>query len=227
MTTMPARESGKGLSRDVYADAALDFIDAHGVEPLSLRALGSQLGVHATAVYRHFGSKNEVLEAALQRMLERENIQIPETGTPREQILALLRGLRDAFQAHPHMAVPNLTLQDEQATVEFVRYALSLLEQMGLQGDDLVVAYQMLETFSVGTNAYDWGEYPEALEGRRRGRRLVGHPAMDTASRSIETMTEINDRAFELAAEALLDAVERLGGVDRSAVGVTGSRDRG
>lgn len=207
---MPPREPGKGLSREVYADAALAFIDSHGVEKLSLRMLGKQLGVHATAVYRHFGSKNEVVEAALQRMFEREDIQIPETGTPREQLLAILRGLRGAFRAHPNLALPNLSMQDEQATVEFVRVALALLEQMGLQGDDLVVAYQALETFTVGSNAYDWGDYPRGLEARRRGRRLVGHPAMDDASRSLESMTDINDGAFEMTAHALLDAIERL-----------------
>lgn len=207
MATSTARS---GLSREAYADAALDYIDAHGVESLSLRRLGGELGVHATAVYRYFRSKDELLEAALAQMFARESIEVPTSGTPRERIAGLLTALRRAFRTHPNMALPNLMMQDEQSSVQFVRTTLELLEEMGLQGRNLVVAYQMLETFTVGTNAYDWERFPEGLEARRRGRRLVGNAAMEDASRSLESMVDVVEQAFAASAEALLDAVERL-----------------
>ena len=209
------REASKApLSREAFADAAITIIDERGFDALSMRALGEELGVHATAVYRHFANKHELVEAALARMLVVSGAAVPEAGSPRERIAGLMRSLRRAFAQHPNLALPNLTIQDEQATVEFVRIALALLREMGLRGRDLVVAYQMLETFSVGTNAYDWGNFPDALEARRRGRRMVGDEAFDQCSRTLESMAAVNDDAFEIGLEALLDACAALAAAD-------------
>ena len=208
---MPNRPaSSPALSREAYAAAALEFIDENDFESLTLRALGDRMGVHYTALYRHFRNKDELIEAVLAHMLATSDVSIPEKGTPRERILGLMRTLRAAFAKHPRMALPNLTEQDEQATAALVHAGLTLLEDMGLQGRDLMVAYQMLETFSVGSNAYDFVGYPEGVERRMRGRRLVGHPATDEAARSLDTMQAINDEAFEVAAGALLDACEAM-----------------
>lgn len=204
------RTGSQPLSRETYARAALAIVDERGFDALTMRSLGEALGVHGTAVYRHFASKEELVEAVLAYMLETSGVAIPEEGSPRERLLGLLRSLRRAFAQHPNLALPNLTLQDEQATNEFVHAALALLSDMGLRGHSQVVAYQMLETFTVGTNAYDWGGYPAALEARRRGRRLSGHPALDRSSRTLAAMERINDEAFDVAANALLDACERL-----------------
>ncbi len=203
------------LSREGYVVAALAFIDEHGLDDFSLRSLGRAMGVHGTAVYRYFKGRDELLEAVLAHMLEVEHVSVPARGTPRARLLALLRSLRRAFRRHPNLALPNLTMQDEQATAAIVDTALTLLADMGLRGETLVAAYQMLETFSVGSNAYDWGGYPEALESRRRGRRLSGNPALDASSRSLAAMEKVNERAFELAANALLDACEALGARQR------------
>lgn len=212
-------EPSRPLDRRTFAEAALAFIDANGMDKLTMRALGTSMGVHATSIYRHFSGKDELVEAALFLMLEESSVAIPATGSPRERLLALLRSLRAAFAAHPNLALPNLLQQDEQATAEIVRGGLAVLEEMGLRGRNLLVAYQMLESLSVSFNAYDFADYPDALEARRRGRRLVGHPELDDVSRDLATMQSLNDEAFERAAEALLDACEAMvdGNVERGA----------
>ena len=205
------RQAGREpLTREAFADAALQLIDEQGIDALTTRAIGEALGVHGTAVYRHFANKDELLEAALARMLETSGVGIPEDGTPRERILGLLRSLRRAFTEHPNLALANLTMQDEQATAEFVRAALALLGDMGLKGRKLAVAYQMLETFHVGTTAYDWGGYPEALEARRVGRRRSGARELESMSRSLAAMEKFNDEVFAVTAKALLDMCEAL-----------------
>lgn len=198
------------LTGEDFARAGLAIVDERGLDALSTRSLGEALGVHGTAVYRHFGSMAELVEAVLAHMLAVSGVSVPDEGTPRERLLGLLRSLRRAFKQHPNLALPNLSMQDEQATNESVHVALDLLGQMGLSGRKLVIAYQMLESFSVGTNAYDWGGYPVALDARRRGRRMSGHPAFDAPSRSLEAMVKLNDEAFEAAAAALLDACEAM-----------------
>ena len=187
-----------------------ELIDEHGLAALTTRALGEALGVHGTAVYRHFANMDDLMEAVLAYMLEISGVQVPDAGSPRERILALLWSLRRAFAEHPNLAIPNLTMQDEQATSALVDTTVELLSEMGLSGRKLVVAYQMIETFTVGANAYDWGGFPEALEARRRGRRLSGSPVFDSSSRTLEAMQRLNDEVFEATANALLDACEAM-----------------
>lgn len=203
-------EPRRPLSREAFAEAAVTFVDERGFDALTMRALGQAMGVHATAVYRYFSGKGELVEAALGAMLMESGAAVPATGTPRDRLLETMRSLRNAFARHPNFALPNLLLQDEQATVGIVEEALALLSQMGLQDRSLIVAYQMLETFSVGSNAYDFAGYPEALDARRRGRRHTGNPVWDDVTRDLDRMRVLNDEAFEVAAEALLDACETL-----------------
>ena len=198
------------MTREAFAKAGLAIVDESGLEALTTRALGERLGVHGTAVYRHFANMDELREAVLAEMLIVSGVEVPDVGSPRERMLGLLRSLRRAFSEHPNLAIPNLTMQDEQASAEFVKAAFDVLEDMGLSGRQLVVAYQMLETFTVATNAYDWGGYPDALEARRRGRRLSGHPAFEAPSRSLEAMQDLNEEVFEVMANALLDACEAM-----------------
>jgi AcrR family transcriptional regulator len=51
------------LSRERIRDVALDLIDVHGLDGLSMRRLASELGVQAASLYGHFRTKDEVLDA--------------------------------------------------------------------------------------------------------------------------------------------------------------------
>ena len=45
------------LTREQIVRAAIDLLDAEGLEGLNMRSLGTRLGSAATAVYWHVGSK--------------------------------------------------------------------------------------------------------------------------------------------------------------------------
>ena len=55
-----------GDLRRALLQAALRTIQAHGAESLTLRAVGQQLGVSRTALYRHFADKSALLAAVAQ-----------------------------------------------------------------------------------------------------------------------------------------------------------------
>jgi AcrR family transcriptional regulator len=52
------------LTRDQIVTAAIDLLDADGLEGLNMRALGKRLGAAATAVYWHLGSKDDLVALA-------------------------------------------------------------------------------------------------------------------------------------------------------------------
>lgn len=52
------------LTRELIVAAAIDLLDADGLEGLNMRALGRRLGSAATAVYWHVGSKDNLIALA-------------------------------------------------------------------------------------------------------------------------------------------------------------------
>ena len=55
------------LSRDQIVTAALELLDAEGLEGMNMRALGKHLGSAATAVYWHVGSRDSLIALAADR----------------------------------------------------------------------------------------------------------------------------------------------------------------
>lgn len=56
--------------RDVL-DHAVELLDTHGLAALTMRRLGSELGVQPSAIYHHFASKQELLAAVADEVLAR------------------------------------------------------------------------------------------------------------------------------------------------------------
>src|SRR5438034_7583538 len=52
------------LSRDQIVKAAIELLDAEGLEGLNMRELGRRLGSAATAMYWHVGSKEDLITLA-------------------------------------------------------------------------------------------------------------------------------------------------------------------
>src|SRR5215211_7813797 len=59
----PANRYHHGDLRRALLEEALQTIQAHGVEAVTLRAIGERLGVSRTALYRHFADKQALLAA--------------------------------------------------------------------------------------------------------------------------------------------------------------------
>jgi AcrR family transcriptional regulator len=60
--TEPAAEPRAPLSRDRVLRAAVQLADREGIEALSMRRLGQELGVEAMSLYNHVAKKEDVLD---------------------------------------------------------------------------------------------------------------------------------------------------------------------
>ncbi|RSN15500.1 TetR family transcriptional regulator [Nonomuraea sp. WAC 01424] len=58
----PQREQ---LTREQIVAAAIELLDAEGVEALSMRKLGARLGAGATSLYRHVTNRDELIQLAV------------------------------------------------------------------------------------------------------------------------------------------------------------------
>jgi AcrR family transcriptional regulator len=75
--TKPARPRVP-LTRDLVLRTALRLADQGGLESLTMRRLGQELGVEAMAVYYHFANKDEVLDGIVD--LVWTEIDLPAAG---------------------------------------------------------------------------------------------------------------------------------------------------
>lgn len=65
------RRDRSPLTRQLVLQAALDLIDAEGLEALTMRRLGQQLGRDPMALYRHTANRDDVLDGVVELVLSR------------------------------------------------------------------------------------------------------------------------------------------------------------
>ena len=58
------------LNRALIAETALSLIDERGLDQLSMRKLGAELGVEAMSLYNHVANKDDLLDAVADRLYE-------------------------------------------------------------------------------------------------------------------------------------------------------------
>lgn len=104
MGTSQARSSRHaGIDRDDVVECALRMVEAGGADSLTMRKLAAELGVTATSIYWHVGSRHEVIIALIERQAERLARHPVEGSTPRERIVNAALNVWDSALEHPEV----------------------------------------------------------------------------------------------------------------------------
>jgi len=197
------------LTQKDFVDAAMSFVDTHGLSELTMRRLGELLGVDPTACYRHFRTKDDLVVAMVDTMLAEVLDSLSVEPSPSATLAAQLLECRRAFHVHPQLAAA-LTVSDGAmpAGIALSRRAIGLLEQMGLSGDHLVRAYQLVESYTMGTSVFDMAAAPHHEEIRRERYRMFALPAFDAVAGTAAQVGAVSEAAFVAGLEAILDRLQ-------------------
>lgn len=210
------------LTRDQIVSAAVELLDAEGLEGLNMRALGTRLGTAATAVYWHVGSKDDLVALTADRVWGEVPLPDPAAAGWRAAATAMATGLHAMLGRHPWL------VQAFGTQVLFGRgkarhddHGLAVYEAAGFTGAQADQAMAGVFTFVLG-NAL--GPAAAASAGRRlardgedsmresmakaaeiaaefpRLRARLGTPAADHGA--------VPDETFEFGLRALLDGLE-------------------
>lgn len=95
--------SRQPLDPEFILTAALDVIDTHGAEGLTMRALATHLESGTTTLYRHFQNRAALIAAVTDRVLGKVNTAAPP-GTWQQVCKFLAQQLFDTLAAHPNLA---------------------------------------------------------------------------------------------------------------------------
>jgi AcrR family transcriptional regulator len=127
-TASPAR-----LDRRRVLEAALVLVDREGLEALTMRRLGTELGVDPMTVHHHVQSKDRLLDGIAELLWE--EVALPDgPGDPADALRGLARSLRDLFRRHPQAAPLILRCSRlPRSELELFRTYLDVLDAAGVR----------------------------------------------------------------------------------------------
>lgn len=101
----PARPPRKPpITAEAIVDAALEIIDAEGLDALSMRRVAQKLDTGAATLYAHVQNKDELLDLVVDRVTGDLNLPAPDPGAWEEQMTEGMRRIREVYLAHRDLA---------------------------------------------------------------------------------------------------------------------------
>lgn len=190
------------IEREAAIAKALEIIDRDGIDGLSIRNLGKELGVNGASLYHHFTDKDEILEGVRRLIMVEERVIFPASRNATWQDYARRSGTRyrAALLRHPN-AAPIMTPGRIRPTAIAARDLL--VQKMNEAGVPLRFGYPVME--SVETLAYGSAMLnPQRLSPDQRFELRVGHhvPHLEEAIRATHRSA---DKLFKLQLDALLE----------------------
>ncbi|MDG6103732.1 TetR/AcrR family transcriptional regulator C-terminal domain-containing protein [Dactylosporangium aurantiacum] len=155
-----------GLSRERVLDGALEYLDAHGLPALSMRKLGTHLGVEAMSLYRHVPNKAALLDGLVDRVMELAfaGLQDPppgRTGAWVPWMRQFAHALRAALRAHP--GVLPLAATRPVNSPDALRMSerwLATMRAAGLPLGRAMDVVNVVATFTIGHTLAEVGQTP-------------------------------------------------------------------
>lgn len=150
--TEEARGAKPKLTRELLAATTLRIADAEGLEALSMRRLGAELGVDPMAAYRHFPNKKALLAGVAEAVLAGADVETDPAAPWQEQFKEVARAYRRAMLAHSP-TVARLTATTPLNSLEFLRiveHGAAILASAGVPRAAAVSAIQAVGQLTSG-----------------------------------------------------------------------------
>ncbi len=149
------RERGKrgprpGLSADAIVDAAVRVADAEGLEAISMARVAAELGFTTMSLYRHVGSKEELLQLMWNASsLGAEHLVIEgDDWRSRLRTWAVIQ--RDMLDRHPWITqMPMAAPPAAPNTLHFVERGLGALDGTGIADPDKLRILGLLSSYTL------------------------------------------------------------------------------
>jgi AcrR family transcriptional regulator len=228
-----------GLDQRRIIEAAIRFIDEHGVQSLTMRRLGAALGVEAMALYRYVPSRESLLDGVVATVIQDlygdPEVMLEARDGWQDYLQRLSHGVRRIALAHPAV-FPLVATRPPAApwirpplrSLRWVDSFLTVLIEAGFRDDAAVAAYRAYTSFLLGHLLLEVSQrgIPVTSEDEPAG-AATDDPAgeVDLSSYThlprLKPLLEQDESAAEFE-EALESLVERLELVRRHGVRFSG-----
>ncbi|KAA6215101.1 TetR/AcrR family transcriptional regulator [Streptomyces albofaciens JCM 4342] len=222
----PARGRPARLDRARTLETALDLLNQSGLDALTMRRLADAMGVQAGALYRYFATKQDLLTAMAERMLEGVAESAEAAGDGGDdgdgdgnrgddwsaRLTALARAHRTALLAHRDGArVFAGTHATGSSVLGFANTFVGVLREAGFRDDDAARALYTVVNYTAGHTLEEQAalqaedEAPESVSTLRDAVTAGTYPHL---SATLPTLTSTDfTRLFEFGLGLIIEGL--------------------
>jgi AcrR family transcriptional regulator len=166
------------LTRERIVDAALGIMDAEGLEAVTMRRVGRELGVEAMSLYNHVKDKEDLLDGVTQRVMGEFHLPGP-TDDWRADARSAAHEWRRVLQLHPNVMRLMAERTKPMTSIDAFRpmdHAIEVLRRAGLSDRDTVQAFHAFGGYIFGFVLLEQGMMlgqPDDEQHRRSNEELA------------------------------------------------------
>lgn len=209
----PAAKDRVPLSRDRVLRTAIALADQSGIEALTMRRLGQELGVEAMSLYKHVANKDDILDGIVDLVVG--DIEVPPTGTPwRSAMRERALSAHDALLAHPWAAMQVMSrFNIGPGMTRYLDATLGRLLEGGFSVEGALDAWHTLDSHIYGFTLQELGLPFAAEEAAEVSAQVLGQLDGERFPHVVEVITHVMRSGrvedFEFGLELILDGLER------------------
>jgi AcrR family transcriptional regulator len=219
MTTPTTKQAPhrEPLTRERVLQAALKLADQGGIEALSMRKLGQELGVEAMAVYYHLANKDQVLDGIVDLVFS--EIELPVAGADwKTAMRSRAISLHDVLMRH-RWAIGMMEARQNAGPANLRHHdaVIGNLRAAGFDSPMVAHAYSLLDGYIYGFALTKMNlpfETPDEVDVATR--RMLEPVAMDAYPNLVALVSEHImlpgydfDDEFEYGLDVILDGLEQ------------------
>jgi len=150
-TNVPKQaKAAAALTRDKVLGAAVSLADRRGIEALSMRELGRQLGVEAMSLYNHVANKDDLLDGMVDMVID--EIDLPTLDADwRDAMRSRAISARAAFTRHPWAArLIDSRVSSGPRRLRYFDAVIGVLRRAGFTVELAARAFSLIDSYIYG-----------------------------------------------------------------------------
>ena len=205
------------LSRERILQSALVLVDERGLESLTMRKLGQELGFEAMSLYNHVANKDDLINGLLDLVLA--ECELPTTAgdwdvAVRRSAISVHDALRRHQWACPLLMTPG---RIRPVRLQYMDALLGCLREAGFSAETTFTAYHVLDGHILGFSLWEASHtYPD-IDLEEMAERFRSTITTDTYPHLYEHAEQhFTDgphrevRAFEFGLDLILDGLKKV-----------------
>jgi AcrR family transcriptional regulator len=203
----PRKKNVEPLARERIVAAAMQIIDTEGLDALSMRRLGAELGVNPMAAYYHVPNKAALYDLILEAVMAGVDTSGIDPAAPvDEQLKQAARSYRAAILAHPR-AIPVLATRSlrSAAALRPIEPFLGILFAAGLTPNEAMAAVDCIAQYILGGVVGYYHHVADEETNEQREFEVLDAAELPNLSRMIAEAQYVGDGAeFEFGLHAIV-----------------------
>ena len=197
-------QSERGVTRAAIVGAALEIIDADGVEPLTMRRLAGAVGMGLATLYGHVRNREDVLDGVAQLLMAEADVSV-HSGEPWQETLRRnARSYRGIARRHPRaFHLVALRRNDDPAVLSHVAKVLGLFRAAGFSEEQALLVNAVTDAYNSGFSLVS-GQELSASEADPAD----PHVELLTPPLQLKLATMTSDAAFERGLDIVIAGIE-------------------